>query len=388
MPGGMPGTIALVVAAGRGRRFGAEMPKQYVPLAGRALLFHAAAALSRHPRVDRVRVVIGDGDRPLYDRALAGLDLLEPVTGGDSRQDSVRLGLESLEALAPDRVLIHDAARPALDAALVDRVLDALDAVPGAIPALPVTDSLKRVAEDGRIKGAVERAGLWCAQTPQGFRFAEILAAHRRAVGRALTDDAAVAEAAGLAVAVVPGSAANVKVTAPEDRVRAERLMGLGRETRVGQGFDVHAFGPGDRVTLCGVEIPHDRGLVGVSDADAGLHALVDAVLGALGAGDIGDHFPPSDPAWKGVDSFVFAAAARDLVAEAGGAITHLDVTLVCERPRIGPHRAAMVARVAEAFAVAPARVSVKATTTERLGFTGRGEGIAAFAVATLALPA
>ncbi len=377
-----------MVAAGRGRRFGDEIPKQYVPLAGRPLLFHGVAALARHPRIDRVRVVIGDGDRPLYDRALAGLDLLEPVTGGESRQDSVRLGLESLEALAPDRVLIHDAARPALDAALVDRVLDALDDAPGAIPALPVTDSLKRVDADGRIEGAVERAGLWRAQTPQGFRFAEILAAHRRAAGLSLTDDAAVAEAAGLAVAVVPGSAANIKVTAPEDRPRAERLMGLARETRVGQGFDVHAFGPGDRVTLCGVEIPHDRGLVGVSDADVGLHALVDAVLGALGAGDIGDHFPPSDPAWKGADSFVFAAAARDLVAAAGGAIAHLDVTLVCERPRIGPHRAAMVARVAEAFAVAPARVSVKATTTERLGFTGRGEGIAAFATATLALPA
>ena len=319
--GKTPRTIALVVAAGRGRRLGAETPKQYVPLAGHALLFHAAAALPRHPRVDRVRVVIGAGDRPLHDRALASLDLLDPVVGGDSRQDSVRLGLESLEALSPDRVLIHDAARPALDAALVDRVLDALDAAPGAIPALPVTDSLKRVAEDGRIKGAVERAGLWRAQTPQGFRFAEILAAHRRAAGLALTDDAAVAEAAGLAVAVVAGSAANVKVTGALDHARAERLMGLGREARVGQGFDVHAFGPrseeASQVTLCGVEIPHERGLVGVSDADVGLHALVDAVLGALGAGDIGDHFPPSDPARKGADSRVFAAAAPDLVAKA-----------------------------------------------------------------------
>ncbi len=383
----MPGTFALIVAAGRGRRFGSETPKQYLPVGGRALVYHAAAAFARHPRVRGTRVVIGADDRALYDRALAGLDLLDPVAGGASRQDSVRRGLESLEPLAPEKVLVHDAARPAVDAGVIDRVLDALDHAPGAIPALPVADSLKRV-EDGRVAAAVPREGLWRAQTPQGFRFAEILAAHRWFAGESLTDDAAVAEAAGLAVAVVEGSAANLKVTGPEDRARVERLMGLGRETRVGHGFDVHAFGPGDRVTLCGVEIPHERGLVGVSDADVGLHALVDAVLGALGAGDIGSHFPPSDPAYRDADSRIFAAAARDLVDKAGGEIRHLDVTLVCERPRIGPHRAAMIARVADAFAIPPARVSVKATTTEGLGFTGRGDGIAAFAVATLGLPA
>ncbi len=384
----MTQTIALVVAAGRGHRVGGETPKQYREVAGQSLLRHCAIALVRHPAIAAVRVVIHPDDRALYDGAVAGLGLLDPVDGGAARQDSVRLGLESLAAEPPDRVLIHDAARPAVDARLVERVIAALDDAPGAIPALPVSDSLKRANGDRRITGVVDRDGLWRAQTPQGFRFADLLDAHRAAAGRDYTDDAAVAEAAGLTVSLVDGSADNIKVTTEDDFARAERLLGGRLETRVGMGFDVHAFEPGDHVVLCGVRIAHRAGLAGHSDADVGLHALVDAVLGALGAGDIGEHFPPSDPAWKDADSGRFAIHVRQMVADAGGAIANLDVTLACEAPKLAGHRAAMVARVAELFGAPTSRVSVKATTTERLGFLGRGEGIAALAVATLRLRA
>jgi 2-C-methyl-D-erythritol 4-phosphate cytidylyltransferase/2-C-methyl-D-erythritol 2,4-cyclodiphosphate synthase len=383
----MAGTVALIVAAGRGHRFGAEQPKQYLPLAGRALLYHSARTFTEHPSVDLVRTIIHGDDRALYDNAVAGLDMLEPVPGGAERQDSARLGLESLQDIAPDRVLIHDAARPAVDGGVIDRVLGALDSLPGAIPALAVRDTLKR-GDDDLVEGTVERAGLWRAQTPQGFRYGDILAAHRAAQGQALTDDAAVAEAAGLSVGLVAGAESNVKVTTDGDLARLEQLFTGVLVSRTGMGLDVHAFGPGDHVTLCGHKIEHDRGLVGHSDADVGLHALVDAVLGAMGGGDIGTHFPPSDPQWKGVDSMVFAMGVRKMVAEAGGVIDHLDVTIACEAPTIGPHRAAMTARVAEAFGVGVRQVNVKATTTERLGFVGRGEGIAAMAVATLRLPA
>jgi 2-C-methyl-D-erythritol 4-phosphate cytidylyltransferase / 2-C-methyl-D-erythritol 2,4-cyclodiphosphate synthase len=383
----MAGTAALIVAAGRGHRYGAGQPKQYLPLAGRALLYHSARAFAEHPSVDSVRVIIHGDDRALYDDAVAGLTLLDPVPGGDERQDSARLGLESLQDLAPERVLIHDAARPAVDSGTIERVLGALDSLPGAIPALAVSDTLKR-GDNDLIEGTVERAGLWRAQTPQGFRYGDILAAHRAAQGKALTDDAAVAEAAGLAVGLVAGSESNVKVTTDGDLTRLEQLFTGVLVSRTGMGLDVHAFGPGDHVTLCGHKIDHDRGLVGHSDADVGLHALVDAVLGAMGGGDIGHHFPPNDAQWKGVDSVVFATGVRKMVAEAGGVIDHLDVTIACEVPKVGPHRSTMTARVAEAFGVAPNRVNVKATTTERLGFIGRGEGIAAMAVATLRLPA
>ncbi len=381
-------TIALVVAAGRGHRFGDATPKQYLPVAGLPLLRHSVAAFVRHPGIGAVGVAIHPDDRALYDAAVAGLEVLDPVAGGATRQESVRLGLESLAPLAPNRVLVHDSARPAVDAGVIDRVLAALDESPGAIPGIPVSDSLKQASEDGRIAAAVDRSGLWRAQTPQGFRFADLLAAHRAAAGRDLTDDAAVADAAGIEVRLVAGSEDNLKVTTEADLERAGRVLGARLEARVGMGFDVHAFGPGDDVVLCGVRIAHERGLVGFSDADAGLHALVDAVLGALGEGDMGQHFPPGDAQWRGADSGVFAARARDMVAAAGGVIAHLDVTLVCEAPKIAPHRAAMVARVAALFGIDVARVSVKATTTERLGFTGRGEGIAAQAVATLRLPA
>jgi 2-C-methyl-D-erythritol 4-phosphate cytidylyltransferase / 2-C-methyl-D-erythritol 2,4-cyclodiphosphate synthase len=383
----MGSCIALVVAAGRGTRLGGPLPKQYLTLAGRPVLRYSLEALAAHPGIDAVRVVFNPDDDAQYQAAVRGLALLPPVVGGAARQESVRLGLESLAADPPQRVLIHDGARPFLDRGTVDRVLAALDAAPGAIPALPVKDTVKRGA-DGRILETVDRAQLWRAQTPQGFDFAAILAAHRAARGSDLSDDAAVAERAGLAVRLVEGSEANFKVTTAEDLLQAERLLSARQgDIRTGQGFDVHAFGPGDRVWLCGVEVAHERGLVGHSDADVGLHALTDAILGALGAGDIGEHFPPSDPTWRGAPSHRFLRHAADLVANAGGSIAHVDVTLICERPKVGPHRAAMVARIAEILGLAPGRVSVKATTTEKLGFTGRGEGIAAQAVATVRLP-
>jgi 2-C-methyl-D-erythritol 4-phosphate cytidylyltransferase/2-C-methyl-D-erythritol 2,4-cyclodiphosphate synthase len=383
----MTSCIALVVAAGRGTRLGGPLPKQYLPLAGRPVLRYSLEALARHPGIDAVRVVFNPDDAAHYEAAVRGLDLLAPVAGGAARQDSVRLGLESLAAAAPKRVLIHDGARPFLDRGTIDRVLAALDAAPGAIPALPVKDTLKRGAE-GRVVETVDRAQLWRAQTPQGFRYAEILAAHRAAAGSELSDDAAVAERAGLPVRLVAGSEANVKVTTAEDLHQAARwLAAQAGDIRTGQGFDVHAFGAGDRVRLCGIEIAHEQGLIGHSDADVGLHALTDAILGALGAGDIGVHFPPTDPRWRGAPSHRFLSHAAALVAEAGGSIGHVDVTLICERPKVGPHRAAMVARIAEILAIDPRRVSVKATTTEGLGFTGRREGIAAQAIATLRLP-
>lgn len=314
----MAGCVALVVAGGRGERMGGERPKQYRLLGGQPMLRHSVTAFRRHPRVHAVRVVIHPGHRALYDEAVRGLGLLAPCHGGNERQDSARIGLESLAALSPARVLIHDAARPFVDAAMVDRVIAALDEVPGAIAAVPVTDTLKR-GEDGRIRATVERAGLWRAQTPQGFRFVEILSAHRAAAGEALTDDAAVAERAGLAVTLVSGSEANIKVTTEEDLQRAEQLLAAAFESRVGTGFDVHQFGPGDGVMLCGLRIPHERALVGHSDADVGLHALTDAVLGAIGAGDIGSHFPPSEPRWKGAASERFLRHAAELVAARGG---------------------------------------------------------------------
>jgi 2-C-methyl-D-erythritol 4-phosphate cytidylyltransferase / 2-C-methyl-D-erythritol 2,4-cyclodiphosphate synthase len=383
----MASCIALVVAAGRGTRLGGPLPKQYRPLGGSLLLRHSLAALASHPGIRAVRAVIRPDDRPLYDRAAEGLDLLPPVPGGAARQDSVRLGLESLEALRPDRVAIHDGARPFVDHALIDRVLQALDANAGAIPALPVADTVKR-GRDGRIAETIDRSGLWRAQTPQTFHFRLLLDAHRAAAGLDLSDDAAIAERAGLPVSLVMGSEENFKVTTTEDLARAETLL-AGRlgDVRTGQGYDVHGLGPGDHVWLCGVKVPHDRTLIGHSDADVGLHALTDAILGALGAGDIGMHFPPSDPKWRGASSDRFLGHAGELVAARKGRIAHLDVTLICERPKIGPHRAAMVARIAGILGLPADRVSVKATTTEKLGFTGREEGIAAQAIATLRLP-
>ena len=381
-------TIALIVAAGRGERAGGGPPKQYRRLAGMPVLRRSLMPFLAHPRVAGVRVVIADGHRDDYARATGGLDLMAPVTGGAERQESVRLGLESLAAENPDAVLIHDAARPFVPGAMIDRVLDALAAAPGALPVLPVVDTLKRGA-GGMVGETVPRDGLWRAQTPQGFRYPEILAAHRAAAGGPpATDDAALAERAGLAVALVEGAEDAAKLTTADDLVRAEARLAAVMETRVGTGFDVHRIGPGDAMMLGGVAIPHDGALVGHSDADVALHALTDAILGALADGDIGAHFPPSDRRWRGASSDRFLADAVRRVRERGGRVRHLDLTIVCERPKIGPHRDAIRARIAEICGVAVDRVSVKATTTERLGFTGRQEGVAAQAAATLALPA
>jgi 2-C-methyl-D-erythritol 4-phosphate cytidylyltransferase/2-C-methyl-D-erythritol 2,4-cyclodiphosphate synthase len=350
------------------------------------LLRHCLERLCRHPGIERVRVVVHPDDAALYAAATEGLDMLEPVPGGATRQDSVRQGLESLSEDPPEWVLIHDGVRPLIGPALIGRVRRALGAHAAALPVLPVIDTLKRGA-DGVVTGTVDRTGLYRAQTPQGFSYAKILEAHRRFAGAAMTDDAALAEAAGLAVALVEGDEDNMKITEPADLARAERLLAAGWRTRVGLGFDVHRLVPGEGVILLGVRIPCPLGLSGHSDADVGLHALTDALLGTLGAGDIGSHFPPSDPRWAGADSAIFLSHARDLVAAAGGRIEHVDVTLICEQPRIGPHRAAMTGRLAEILGLAASRVSVKATTTEGLGFAGRGEGVAAQAVASVRYP-
>ncbi len=381
-------TAGLIVAAGRGQRLGGAVPKQYLDLGDETILCRSARALLALPEITSLTIVIHPEDRALYDAATAPLDdprLKTPVAGADSRRESVLRGLEALAADPPDRVLIHDAARPFVARETVAGVLDALDGAPGAFPALPVVDALWQ-GEAGAARRPVPRAGLWRAQTPQGFRFDDILAAHRAATGDAL-DDVAIARAAGLEVAVVPGTEANFKITTPEDLARAEaqlRPKPTAVDVRTGNGFDVHAFGPGDHVTLCGVTLPFDRGLVGHSDADVGMHALTDAIFGALAEGDIGQWFPPSDPTWKGAASAIFLRKAVERAAARGYALSHLDCTLVCEAPKIGPRAAAMRAELARIAGVEIDRISVKATTSERLGFTGRGEGIAALATATL----
>lgn len=392
---------ALIVAAGRGTRAAASphggVPKQYAPLAGRPALAHAIEAFLAVPDIATVTVVIHPDDRALYAASVAAGDprLRAPVDGGATRQDSVRLGLEALEAAAPDVALIHDAARPLVTPDVVARVLAALARHDGAIAAEPLADTLKRDAGGGVIGETVARSGLWRAQTPQGFRFAPLLAAHRRAVADAaapaFTDDAALAEWAGLRVALVAGGGRNFKITTAEDMAMAEQLLRSSApafEPRIGTGFDVHAFCDGDHVWLAGVRIPHERGLSGHSDADAPLHALTDALLGAIGDGDIGQHFPPSDAAWKGAASRLFLEDAARRIAVRGGRIANVDVTILCEAPRIGPHRDAMRAAIAAILGIDVGRVGVKATTTERLGFTGRKEGIAALASATVLLPA
>lgn len=386
----MPRIAALVVAAGRGSRAGGNVPKQYARIGGTPLLRLTIEALLRCEAISEVCVAIGAEDGELFEKACGGIaGTIRLAEGGSTRQDSVRRGLEALAASAPDIVMIHDGARPFVTAELVHRLAIEAEAGHGAIPALAVSDTLKR-AEDGTVTQTVPRDGLYTVQTPQAFPFRAILAAHRQAAeaGRSdLTDDAAVAALAGIEVRIVEGSAENMKITHPGDFARAEAMLADRMETRTGQGYDVHAFGPGAAVWLCGVEIPHERGLVGHSDADVGLHALTDAILGALGDGDIGQHFPPSDPQWKGAASGRFLADAVRRVARRGGRIVHLDVTLVCEAPKIGPHREWMREAVARIVGVPVSRVGVKATTSEGLGFTGRREGIAALALATISLP-
>lgn len=387
-----PTCAALIVAAGRGRRFGesAPAPKQYLALNRWTVLGRAAAAFLAHPRIGLVRVVIHGDDRAHYEAATRGLGLAEPVLGGRRRQDSARLGLESLDDIAPDTVLIHDAARPLVDSALIDRVLTALDEFDGVIPALAIADTLK-LGSGGVITGGMPRDGVFRAQTPQGFRFRTILDAHRcaeKVSGEDFTDDAAIAAYAGVEVALVAGAESNFKITTDDDLARARAVLAGASpgETRTGQGFDMHGFDaakPGP-VRVCGVDVPHPQALAGHSDSDVGLHAATDALLGAIASGDIGEHFPPSDPKWKGADSEIFLRHAAALVAAAGGRVVHLDITVICEAPKIGPHRESMRRRVAEILGIDFARVSVKATTTEGLGALGRGEGIAAQAIATV----
>ncbi|MAF50108.1 MAG: bifunctional 2-C-methyl-D-erythritol 4-phosphate cytidylyltransferase/2-C-methyl-D-erythritol 2,4-cyclodiphosphate synthase [Rhodospirillales bacterium] len=377
------GCTALLVSAGRGHRFGGETPKQYLRLGGAALIRICAVRFLGHPAVDGVIAVIHPDDRELYGRAVDGLGLPDAVDGGPERQDSVRLGLEAMTAAAPAKVLVHDAVRPFVSDAVISAVIGAIDGETGAIPALAVTDTLKR-GDQGRIKETVPRQDLWRAQTPQGFPYAPFLAAHRAAEGMMLTDDAAVAEAHGLAVAMVAGEEDNFKITGPEDMRRAERLQQGHGISRTGLGFDVHRFSSGRPLILGGVEIPHDLGLEGHSDADVALHAIVDALLGAVGAGDIGVYFPPADAEWQNAPSHIFLKAAGDAVAAAGGTIRGIDLTIICEAPKIGPHRDAMRRKIAEILQIHETLVNVKATTTERLGFTGRGEGIAAQAVASV----
>lgn len=378
--------VALIVSAGRGRRIGGDVPKQYRELAGVPILRRTLNAVLNHPSVDAARVVIHPDDEDLYHTATVGLDILPPVFGGAERQDSVRLGLESLADLSPKLVLIHDSVRPFADPTVFDRVIDAISTTNGVIPAVPVADTLKR-AEKNRITDTVDRADLWRAQTPQGFPFAKILAAHRSAKGQTLTDDAMVAEAAGLAVNIVPGAEANVKITTEEDLMRAEQSLGTtSGETRIGIGYDVHKFTDGDHVIICGVDIPHSHSLEGHSDADVGLHAMTDAILGAVGAGDIGTYFPPNDPQWKGAASDIFLRHAVEKVRDMGGALQNLDITIICEAPKIVPNREAMTKRVAEITGLSSDRINIKGKTTEKLGFTGRREGIAAEAVASVRL--
>ncbi len=382
----MSDTIALIVAGGSGSRAGGPAPKQYQRLAGLPVLRRTVLAFRHHPVISAVLVVIDPAHRALYDQAVGDLGLPAPIAGGASRQDSVRAGLEALAATPPARVLIHDAARPFIDAATIDRVLAALDHADGVVPTRPVVDALQRVA-DGHVVEAVDRTPLVRAQTPQGFQFAVILAAHRQTAGLTLADDVAVLRHCGGNVRIVDGSEANVKLTHADDLTSAAQRLHAG-DTRVGTGFDVHKFAPGDHVMLCGVPVPHEFGLEGHSDADVALHALTDAILGALGAGDIGQHFPPSDPQWRGAASARFLAHAGDLAAARGAVIAHVDVTIIGERPKVAPHRERMVETLATILGLPRGRVSVKATTTEGLGFTGRREGLAALATATLRLPA
>jgi len=371
---------AIIVAAGRGARAGGTRPKQWQRINGRMIVQHAVEVFRDMPEIGPIVVVVNATDQG-YAETLETPGLTVAI-GGDNRSTSVFKGLKMLANTDVYKVLIHDAARPCVGPALIRRVIAALGNAPAAAPALGVTDALWTGA-DGQVTGTQSRDGLYRAQTPQGFDFRAILAAYSL-VDTAMADDVEVARRAGMRVAIVPGDEDNLKITHPGDFDRAAKILGMGMDVRVGNGFDVHAFGPGDHVTLCGVRLTHDRGLVGHSDADVGMHALTDAIYGALAEGDIGRHFPPSDPQWKGADSRVFLAHAVGRAQDMGYTIGNVDVTLICEMPKITPHAGTMRARLAEIMQVDMARVSVKATTSERLGFTGRKEGIAAMASATL----
>lgn len=377
-------TAAIIVAAGRGTRAGGDLPKQWQVLAGRRVIDWTLDLFRAAPGIDRIVLVLHPDDLA----RIAAADDVMITTGGMTRDASVARGLEALERTDVSRVLIHDVARPCTPPQVIADVLAALDHAEAAAPGLAVTDALWR-GQGGAVDGTLSREGLFRAQTPQGFHYAALLAAHRAHPGGA-ADDVEVVRAAGMRVVMTPGHEDNLKITTPADFVRAERLLrhqGVGMDVRLGNGYDVHRFGDGDHVMLCGVRVPHGRGLVGHSDADVGMHAVTDAIYGALAMGDIGRHFPPSDPQWKGAESHIFLRHAVGLAAENGFRISNIDCTLVCEYPKIGPHAMAMQAAMAAIMGLEPARVSVKATTSERLGFTGREEGIAALATATLVKP-
>lgn len=386
----MTGCVALILSGGSGTRFGDQTPKQYLSLGGKAVIRHAIDTFLAHPGVDAVRIVRRPQDAALYEAIVNDIPVLEPVDGGMTRQESVRLGLESLKNMRPTKVLIHDGARPFPDPGLITRALYALNQHQAVIPALPVFDTIKQVSSDGKtIEKTLDRQKLWRAQTPQAFDYNAIFSAHQEAKGLELTDDAMVAENAGIPVTVVQGNESNIKITTRENMEQANKsLEQETMVTRVGTGFDIHQFGPGDHAVLCGISVPHEKGLEGHSDADAPMHALTDAILGAIAAGDIGSHFPPSDDKWRGAASSEFLRHATNLVADQGGHIINVDVTIICEKPKIGPHREAMCQKLAEILEVSVTCISVKATTTEQLGFTGRGEGLAAQAIASVSLPA
>lgn len=372
---------ALIVAAGRGIRAGGGLPKQWQPLCGHRVIDHTLAAFIRHPQVQNIAIVLHPDD--MHRAPAFEAQGISVTPGGAERSHSVQAGLAALPDC--DAVLIHDAARPCVSAQIITDVIAALETHDGAAPGLAVTDALWTGAQ-GAVSGTQDREGLFAAQTPQGFRRNAIIAAHETYTGSA-ADDVAVARAAGRAVAITAGDADNIKITTQGDFARAARILEKRMDVRTGNGFDVHAFGPGDHVMLCGVAIPHSHGLVGHSDADVGLHTITDAIYGALAAGDIGTHFPPSDPQWKGAESHIFLRHAAQMARDQGFTLTHVDCTLICEHPKVGPHAAAMRAAVAEMLSIDLDRVSVKATTSERLGFTGRGEGIACMATATLVKP-
>jgi 2-C-methyl-D-erythritol 4-phosphate cytidylyltransferase/2-C-methyl-D-erythritol 2,4-cyclodiphosphate synthase len=383
---------AVVVAGGRGLRAGGDVPKQYRELAGEPVIRPALLAFLSHPQVSAVQPVIHQQDEEIFRAATAGLQkLLPPLWGGATRQASVRAGLEGLSASAPALVLIHDAARPFVSGALIGRAIAAGRDRGAAVPAVAIADTVKKIDATAMVTETLDRNLLRTVQTPQAFEFGLIIAAHRRAASAGLedfSDDAALAEWAGHPVSVFDGEQGNVKLTTSDDFLRAEAIRAAAlADVRTGNGFDVHAFAEGDHVMLGGVRIPHSRGVTGHSDADVALHALVDAILGALAEGDIGLHFPPSDPQWKGASSDRFLAFACERVRARRGMIAHLDITVICEAPRVSPHRDAMRARIATIAGISQDRVAIKATTSEKLGFTGRGEGIFAMATATVRLP-
>lgn len=371
---------ALIVAAGRGRRAGGGRPKQWQVLAGRRVIDWTLDRF-RRAGFDYIALVLSPEDTDAWAEFGARTDIVL-AKGGAERSESVLSGLKALQDRGVARVLIHDVARPCVSASLIAEVLNALDTHTAAAPALPVSDALW-TGDNNQVTGTSDRTGLFAAQTPQGFHFDAILAAHLAHDGPA-ADDVEVARTAGLDVAIVPGDPDNLKITRAQDFARAERILRTGMDIRLGNGFDVHRFGPGDHVTLCGVDIPHEKSLQGHSDADVGMHAITDAIYGALAQGDIGQHFPPSDPQWKGAASHIFLRHAGELAREMGYAIANVDCTLICEFPKVGPHAVAMRAALAEILGLDASAVSVKATTSERLGFTGRGEGIAAMATAAL----